>query len=242
MNSPAVALMKKDFRTTRILWAPGAFSCAVFLLMFMDHVWIYLATGACLTFIFGLTAAPIEDRYRAEPMFAALPGTRKSLVLGRYLSWGLATTAGLAFFLAFTAVIRAALGPQAARLAPLVSINGAAAFLAAVLLAGLSFFPFHFRLGFWRGVWTYMAAGFVMSVIFLNVMARLVPGGPGEPDSAAPLPALLRWTGRGLRSLPRAFDLYLGRPAVLAAGAAVIGLLLYLSFRLSVAFYEKRDL
>lgn len=242
MNSPAVALMKKDFRTTRILWAPGAFSCAVFLLMFMEHVWIYLATGACLTFIFGLTAAPIEDRYRAEPMFAALPGTRRSLVLGRYLSWGLATAAGLAFCLAFTAVIRAALGAQAARLAPLISVKGAAAFLAAVLLAGLAFFPFHFRLGYWRGVWTFMAAGFVLSVISLNVIARLVPGGAGKPDSAAPLPGILLWTGRGLRALPRVFDLYLGRPAVLAAGAVVLAFLVYLSYRLSVHFYEKRDL
>jgi len=234
--------MKKDFRTTRILWAPSAFSCAVFLLMFMERVWIYLATGACLTFVFALTAAPIEDRYRAEPMFAALPGTRRSLVLGRYLSWGLATAVGLAFFLAFTAVIRAALGPQAARLAPLVSVNGAAAFLAAVLLTGLAFFPFHFRLGYWRGVWAFMAAGFVLSVISLNVMARIVPGGPGKPDSAAPLPGILLWTGRGLRALPRIYNLYLGRPEVLAAGAAAIALLIYFSYRLSVRFYEKRDL
>ncbi len=242
MNRPAGAALRKDLRITRVLWAPMAFSYGVFLLMFMEHVWIYLATGACLTFVAALVAPGIEDRYRSEPLFAALPGTRRSLVLGRYLSWGLITAAGLASFLAFTALFRAAIGPQAARLAPLVSVKGAAAFLAGALLAGLFILPFHFRFGFWRGVWACTAAEFVLSVISLNVIARLVPGVPGEPESAAPLAGFLLWTGRGLRALPRIFDMYLGRPEVLAAEAAAIALLVYFSYRLSVRFYEKRDL
>ncbi len=242
MTRPAVAVLRLELRITRVLWAPMAFSYGVFLLIFMEHVWIYLATGACLTFVAALVAAGIEDRYRAEPLFAALPGTRRSLVLGRYLAWGLATAAGLAFFLAFTAVLRAALGPQAAHLGTFVSVKGAAAFLAGALFAGLVFLPFHFRLGYWRGVWAFMAAGFVLSAIALNVIARLVPGVTDGTGPATPLPGILLWTSRGLRALPRIFDSYLGRPEVLAAAAAVLVFLVYLSYRLSILFYEKRDL
>ncbi len=36
MSRPAIALLRKDLRTTRIFWAPMAFSYGTFLLMFME--------------------------------------------------------------------------------------------------------------------------------------------------------------------------------------------------------------
>jgi hypothetical protein len=233
--------MRKDLRITRILWAPMAFSYGVFLLMFMENVWIYLATGACLTFVAAATALGIDDRYQTEPLFAALPGTRHSLVKGRYFAWGVVTAAGLALFLAYTILIRAGLGSRVPRLGSLVSFRGAAAFLAGTVLTGLVFLPFHFRFGFWRGMWLFTAAGFGLSVIALNAIVRLVPPTAYDAGSAASLPGAVDSTGHGLRALAWLVERYLGRPDIIAAVAAILAVLVYLSYRLSVGFYRKRD-
>ena len=241
MSRPAIALLKKDLRTTRILWAPMAFSYGVFLLMFMENVWIYLATGACLAFVAAATAPGIDDRCQAEPLLAALPVTRRSLVKGRYIAWAVMTAACLAFFLVCTALIRAGFGERAPRLELALSVKGAAAFLAGTALTGLVYLPFHFKFGFWRGMWLFTAAGFFLSVAALNVIVRLVPAGV-VPAAPAALPGPVVSTGGGIRALAWLIDRYLGRPAVIAAAAAGLACLVYLSYRLSVRFYEKRDL
>jgi hypothetical protein len=243
VSRPAIASLKKDLRITRVLWAPMAFSYGVFLLMFMDNVWVYLATGACLTFVAAATALGIDDFYRTEPLFAALPGTRRSLVAGRYLAWGVVTAAGLALFLAYTALLHAGFAGRAApRLASLVSFKGASAFLAGTVLTGLVFLPFNFRFGLWRGVWLFTAAGLGLSVVAINVAARLVPADVCPLAPASSLPGIAGSTGRGLRALAWAIDRFMGRPAVVAAAAVVLTLLVALSYRLSVVFYRNRDL
>ena len=180
-------------------------------------------------------ALAIDDRYQTKPLFAALPGTRRSLVKGRYLAWAAETAACLALFLVYTALIQAGFGERAPRLVSLVSVKGVAAFLAGTLLAGLVFLPFHFRLGFWRGMWWFTGAGFVLSVAALNAAARLVPAGACVLPAASALPLAFASTSRGLRALAWLIDRYLARPSVIAA-------LVYLSYRLSVRFYKKRDL
>ena len=242
MSRPAIAHLRKDLRITRILWAPMAFSYNVFLLMFMENVWIYLATGACLTFVAAATALGIDDRYQTEPLFAALPGTRRGLVEGRYLAWGVVTATGLALFLFVTTLIHAGLSQRAPRLGSLVSVRGAGAFLVGTVLTGLVFLPFHFRFGFWRGMWLFTTAGFGLSVIALNAIVLLVPPAAYDAGSAASLPAAVGSTGRGLRALAWLIERDMDRPAVIAVSAIVLTLLVYFSYRISVNFYRNRDL
>ena len=242
MSKPVIALFKKDLRITRVLWAPMAFTYGNFLLMFMGNVWIYLATGACLTFVAAATALGIDDRYQADPLLAALPGTRRSLVGGRYLAWGAFTAAGLGLFLGYTALIQASFVSRAAHLALLVSLRGAMAFLAGALLTGLIFLPFNFRFGFWRGMWLFTAAGFGLSVITLNAAALLVPAGMYGAGSASSLSGVLGSTGRGLRALAWFIERFMDRPFVITTATAVLALFVYLSFRTSVRFYRNRDL
>jgi len=242
VSRPAVALFKKDMRIMRVLWAPMAFSYGVFLFMFMENIWIYLATAACLTFVAAATAPGIDDRYGTDPLFAALPATRRDLVKGRYLAWAAVTAAGLALFLAYTVLLHAGFGERSPRLGTLLSLKGAAAFLAGALLTGLIFLPFHFRLGFWRGVWWFTGAGFVLSVAALNAAARLVPAEACVLPPASALPRAFASTARGLRALAWLIDRYAERPSIVAAAAAGIAVLVCLSYRLSVRFYKKRDL
>jgi hypothetical protein len=242
MNSPAVAALRKDLRITRVLWAPMAFSFAVFLMVFMESRWVFLATGACLTFVAAATAAGIEDRYQAEPFLAALPGTRRSLVTGRYLSWAVFTAAGLALFMASTALLHAGLGWRSPRLLSLLSVKGGAAFLAGSALAGLVYLPLYFRFGFWPGMGGFTAAGFVASVLGLSALPRLVPAEACGAAQAGQLPGLLGALGRGLRALAWVIDNRFDDPPVIAAGVALLIALGYLSYRLSVRAYSRRNL
>lgn len=242
MSRPSIALMRKDLRVTRVLWAPMAFSYGVFLLMFMENVWVYLATGTCLAFVAAATAPGIDDRYQAGPLFAALPGTRRSQVAGRYLAWGVVTAACLGLFLAFTALIQAGFGGRALRLATLVSVKGAAAFLVGTVLTGLVFLPFHFRFGFWRGMWTFTVAGLGLSIFALHAAPLLVPADAGTAGPASALPGPFASLARGLRSLAWLIDRHMDDPVVIAAAAVVLALSVHLSYRLSVGFYRKRDL
>jgi hypothetical protein len=242
MNRAAIAVLKKDLRITRILWTPTAFSAAVFLLMAMNNPWIYLATGACLTFVAASVPLGIDDRYQTEPLFAALPGTRRSLVRGRYASWGLITAAGLAFLLAATALIQAGFRPRGLFLPSLLSVNSATAILAGTILAGLLFLPFHFRFGFWRGMWSFVGTAFVFSVLALNAIVLFAPAATPGAGRGAALPLPFRSTGRGLRFLAGLIDRYLDRPLIIAGTSIVLAILGLISYRMSVRFYEKRDL
>lgn len=242
MISPALAHMRKDLRITRVLWAPMAFSYGAFLLMFMENVWVYLATGACLAFVAAATPLGIDDRYQAEPMLAAFPGTRGDQVAGRYLAWGVVTAAGLVLFFAFTALIRAGFAEQAPRLGSLLSLNGAAAYLTGTALAGLLFLPFHYRFGFWRGMWSFVGGGVVLAIAGLNAAPLLVPAGAPAPVPDAAMPGPFVSMARGLRALAWLIDAYAGRPAVAAAVAFGLAALTLISFRLSVRFHRRRDL
>lgn len=242
MSRPAIALLRRDLRTTRVFWAPMAFSYGSFLLIFVDNRWIFLAAGVALAFVAALTVLAIDDRFMSEPLNAALPGTRRSLVGGRYLGWAIITAAALAFFTAFAALIRAGFPDRAAGLASLVTVQGAAAFLTAIWLAGLLFFPFFFRWGFWRGLWSFLAAGLVLSIAVLYAAPRFVPAEACPLLAARPGAGAIGATARGLRALAWLIDGPLGRPLVLAASAAVLAALTFASYRLSVRSYRDRDL
>lgn len=242
MSRPAVALLRKDLRTTRVFWAPMAFSYGSFLLIFLDSRWVFLATGVALALVAALTVLAIDDRYMSEPLNAALPGTRRSLVGGRYLGWGVVTAATLALFLAFAALIRAGFPDRAAGLASLFTVQGTAAFLAATSLAGTGFLPFYFRLGFWRGLWSFLAAGMILMIAVLYAAPRLVPAGTCPLLEAQTAAGAFGATVRGLRALAWLIENSLVRPVILAASAAVLAALVFASYLLSVRFYRDRDL
>jgi ABC-2 family transporter protein len=242
VSRPAIAVLRRDMRTTRVFWAPMAFSYGTFLLIFMESRWVFLATGAALACIAAVTVLGIDDRYQSEPLSAALPGTRRSLVGGRYLGWGVVTAAALVLFLAFTALIRAGFSDRTPGLASLLSVQGTAAFIVGASLAGAVFLPFYFRYGFWRGLWSSLAAGLVLLIAVLYAAPRLVPAGACPLLQAAPTPGPFASTVRGFRALAWFVDVSMGRPVVLAAAAVTLTALIFVSYRISVRSYRNRDL
>jgi ABC-type transport system involved in multi-copper enzyme maturation permease subunit len=243
MSANAAKHLLKDGRITRVFWAPAAFSFFAMMLVFFERPRAYLVAGGGLTFAMAVIVLAIEDAYRTAPFLAALPGTRRSIVAGRYLSWSATTAFGLLLFLGTTAAILAAVGEKSGGLNSLLTWKGAGVFLALSLAAGLLFLPFHFRFGFWKGLWIFAIAAAAAGLAFL-ILAPVLATPSGETgiasDAAArrSLAGVLTAAGEIAHRAAKASE----RPPVLAAAAAALALLGLFSFRLSVAFFEKRDL
>jgi hypothetical protein len=210
--------LRKDLRMTRVFWAPTVSSFGAFMLVFFESPGGFLAAGLGLTFILAAVPMAIDDRYKTDPLFAALPGRRAGVVAGRYLSWGFAVLAGLVLNLGAAALLVIALKSTAAHLVPLLSVRGALAFLAASLLASAAFLPLYFRFGFWKSLWIFAAGAVCLGAAF-SLLAPILAPPPAGPAALLPQnPAACLGTGAGFL------------------------LLLFLSFRLSCYFYKKRDL
>jgi hypothetical protein len=183
----------------------------------------------------------IDDRYRTDPLFAGLPGRRAVLVAGRYVTWGFAALAGLALFLGTATLLLLAFKSKAAHLVPFLSVKGAMAFLAAPALVGSCFLPFYFRFGFWKGLWIFAVGTLCLTAAFSFLAPFLAPPLGGEivgtvaGGALAPtIRALIQIAGKAAR--------FAQKPVSWLGTAAGLLILVFFSFRLSLAFYDKRDL
>jgi hypothetical protein len=238
----ATAILKKDLRVTRVFWIPACFSFGAFLLVFFENPWFFLACGIGLTAVLAGLPMAIDDRYRTDVLFAGLPGSRSSLVVGRYLSWGSVSLFGLVLFLAATAVLLLALKSKTAHLGPLLSVRGAVAFLAGSILAGLAFLPPYFRFGFWKGLAVFAVGGAGLTVVFLFLATFLRSRLGGEPGRASAASGTLADTIDAFRWIAGRLDHLLRSPLHAAMAAVALVLLVLVSIRLSLVFYRRRDL
>jgi ABC-type transport system involved in multi-copper enzyme maturation permease subunit len=235
-------LLKKDLRMTRVFWVPACFSFGAFLLVFFENSWFFLGCGICLTCVLAAVPMAIDDHYRTDPLFAGLPGRRSSLVGGRYLSWGVSVLIALVLFLAVAAILLLALKSKAAHLAPLLSMRGALLFFGISTLAGLAFLPSYFRFGFWKGLGVFAAGGFGLAVIFSFLAPFLAPPSGGKTGRASAASGPLAVTIEAFLRIVRKADDSLRNPLFPALTAVVLVILVLASFRLSLAFYDRRDL
>jgi hypothetical protein len=236
------ALLKKDLRVTRVFWIPACFSFGAFLLIFFENSWAFLACGIVLTVLLAAFPMVIDDHYRTDALFAGLPGKRSSLVAGRYLSWGLAALFGLVLFLAASAILLLTLKSKTGHLAPLLSAKGALAFLAGSTLAGMAFLPSYFRFGFWKGLAVFAGGSLALAVVLSFLVPILAPSQGGETGGAAKASGSLAATIGAFTWLARRASQILGNPLVFALTVAGLGVLALASFRLSLAFYKRRDI
>lgn len=231
-------LLKKDLRVTRVFWIPACFSFGAFLLVFFENSWAFLACGIGLTVVLAAFPMAIDDHYRTDALFAGLPGSRSSLVAGRYLSWGLAALFGLVLFLAAAACLLLTFKSRTVHLAPLLSAKGALAFLAGSSLAGLAFLPSYFRFGFWKGLAVFAGGSLGLAVVLSFLAPILAPSPGGAATTSGPLSATIgafRWLAGRANHILR-------NPLFFALTAFGLVILILVSFRLSLAFYERRDL
>jgi ABC-type Na+ efflux pump permease subunit len=229
------ALLSKDLRLLRPwVWliVPGHALFAVNGILSPElFFWVNAVLAVAVTVIL-LT---IEWRFDAERFVASLPVSRADVVKARHA--GALAVALLATPLyglyghALTTIGRDRLQRIWRGHAPgWESWEGYLAFFLVATLASFAFLPFHFRLGLGRGSAVFGASALTLAG-FGGLAARSLDGdGPG----ALPGEVLREWLSR----LSTAWDPWLTVAAALAATAGVGAL----SYRLSLRFYDRRDL
>ncbi len=237
-----ISQVLKDFRITRIFWAPAVFSFTVFLLIFFPNKWAFFVTAIVLSMTLAILTLFIDDLYRTSPLFAALPGSRKTIVAGRYLTWVIVSAAGATITLAAAGGILAALSSRAAHLEPLLSVRwGLALFISSVLI-GLLYLPFYFRLGLGRGTWVFASLCLGILIVFSFLAPLLVGLTEQPPKAASGVPPSLLSAYHILQSAARRAGEGSRNPLTVLLAVTVTAILFFVSLRISTDFYRKRDL
>ncbi len=183
----------------------------------------------------------LEDRCKAEMLYASLPLKRSTMVLARYALAGFLTMGGGLFVFGYGYFLSSVVKLPFVRLdlKSLFTVEAVAGFIVFTAFIAALYYPFYFRSGLGRG-------SFVFAAVFLGLSAIFT----GLERAAAHLfhltrPLLteefLKDPGLGIvRALGGLKD-SLGLPLFVGSALILIAGMLLISIRLSVRFYEQRD-
>jgi len=202
----------------------------------MQNLAFMIAGAALITGCLGITVL-IEDLFRTEAYFSSLPLRRSTIVQARYLLAGLLMLGGGIIVFAYGRLVNSMTWLRAVKLnlGVIMTLEGVMGYvLAMAILVGL-YFPFYFRFGLVRG-----SLGFAIAVaglgFALSAVLALLNENPFKSDD------FLKDPGIGIvRAIGQVKD-GLGPPLFIAVGLVLAAWFLWVSLRLSIRFYEKRDL
>ncbi len=228
-------LLAKDLRLVApYVWviAPAhVLWCAQAFLVPELYFWMSLATALGWT----VAIAAIEWQLGADRLVASLPVTRSTIVQARYVSALAAVALGAVLFVVYGHALMAVAAERLAGRWPgtpmWASADGVAAFLAVGYAATIAFLPFYFRLGFPLGAMLFAVFGGGVVI----AATALMSGGSSTRLDVMPSSAVIRGA---ISSLAGSWGPARAILAVLGL-AAVLG---FVSVRLSIRFYGRRDL
>ena len=235
-------LILKEMAIIRLFWIPAIFIYALFVPAFFRVNLSYLLVNIILTLILVSTFLFIEDKYRTEVLLFSLPIKRNTIVLSRYFVSLCVCFIGLILYLSVGYALDSLIGEDAVNLQPLINLSGAAVFLIPAVILVAVFFPLYFRLGLGTALLVFpgFILGIAVSVTLITQGISLLTGFPFR---------LLPRLGREFLSVPyapfsRICDIlpsFLG--ISLFAWLLMINLafLFFLSLKLSIHFYKKRE-
>lgn len=234
-------LCYKDYLASRWLWLFPLVIYFLYSLQSFGQSLIVMIFGASLVLSCLLITVILEDLNKTEALYGSLPLRRSTLVKARYLLAGiLVVVGGLVIFssiIPMNAIMRAQ--HQKATLMPLLSIEAGAGFLVFVTFAIALFLPFNYRLGLGRGSMAFLAsaAGLVLAIVVFGQLAGRLFG------SWTPLftAEFFKDPGKGILEAIGRFRQAIGAPLFIVSILVVLGILVFISMRLSIRFYEKRE-
>jgi hypothetical protein len=190
--------------------------------------WINVAMAAFYT----VGLAIIDWRFEADRFVASLPVGRSTVVWARYLGGIGAAALGTGLYLSwgalFGSILPARLGWREGA-ATWSSPEGIAVFFLTATALMLLFLPFMYRFGLGRGVWGFVLAAGIGAAVAIPVLTAIA-----EPGTRAPSQML----GDVLRSV----ETDLGPALAWTAAFGAMATLTWLSARLSILGYRRRDL
>lgn len=217
------ALVLKDLRVLRPWWwliVPGHM---LFGANGIVSPQAFFAMNVALAWAFTVILLIIEWTQDADRFLGSLPVSREDVVRARYAEVaGAAVGATILYALYGRALFAFATERLLERWpgAPgWESVEGLLAFFLVVWLVSVAYLPFYFRSGLGKGTW-----------LFLASLAAVIVGGT----------LLVRW--RSLPGTPSGVLEVMESPAAMVAALALAAAVGWLSLRLSIHFYDRRDL
>jgi hypothetical protein len=235
-------LLNKDFKAAGLFWLAGLIITFSFALVYIQVNLLYVLGNILLTYLLTLVLPIIEDRYGLDPFFNSLPLNRAQVVKARYLSMALLVVAELILFVAVASGFGRLFQIPGMMIATLIAPAGLLAYLLPLILLELLFLPLYFRYGLGKSIWALLASLFALAVLLAGAL-RVVVGLTGQPLSeifpvdpeilAVPYKPLLPLTGR--------LQAALGTAGLTVVGFLALTGLAWLSLRLSIRFYKRRE-
>jgi ABC-2 type transport system permease protein len=234
-------LCAKDFIASRWLWLL-VIAADILYIPFPLQQNLGLMVGA-LALVLGCIIATLflEDRLKTETLYSSLPLKRSTMVLSRYLLTGFLTLGcgvfvfGYGYFLSSVVKLRfVQIDFQS-----LLTAEGVAGFIVFTAFIAALFYPFYFRLGLGRGSFIFAAVLLALGIIFTG-LERLAAH---VFRFTRPLftEEFLKDPGLGIVRALGGIENSLGQPLFISSALILIAGMLFLSIRLSIRFYEKRD-
>jgi ABC-type transport system involved in multi-copper enzyme maturation permease subunit len=215
------ALVLKDLRVLRPWWWLILAGHPLFVANGIVSPETFFGTNVVLALAFTAGLLILDWKQEAERFVASLPVSRGEVVRARYLGALGAAVAGTVGYAVYGTLLLGLGTESLLQRWPTEpaweSPEGLLAFFVTVWLVSAAYLPFYFRAGLVRGTWLFAlaAAPFIVGAVLLT------RGWPG-----------------GMARLPE------GGGSVTAVGATLLVSLAvgWLSLRLSIRFYEERDL
>jgi hypothetical protein len=237
-----IRLLLKDIRITRLFWLPALAFYAVFILSFSGRPAAYLIAHVFIILILAIVVPIVEYMTRTEHVACALPVRRSEIVGARYLATLAVTLVSLVLFLAYARLVRAVVDiPEFRPSSPPTIQEGLMIFLVTAVTASL-FFPFYFKSGMGKGLLGFSI--FILAVLMITTTFSMIPEEKPagtqtlQPSGSGGAMA----SGFHVFSFLQGFEKALRNPAFLVLAVLVTAAVVYISLRLSIHFYSRRDL
>lgn len=175
----------------------------------------------------------LEDKNKTEILILSLPVRRSAIVGARHLLGALflAVSGGIVFGVIAPLGIVIPSRPADADLSRLFSIEAASLFFVITAFFLALYLPLVHRFGFGRGTIRFVFAGIVFASLGAAGLFSVLPADPAARRELAV--AAIGLVGEIRSSL--------GTPLFLLAAVVLTGMFFWISFRLSLRFYEKRE-
>jgi hypothetical protein len=234
-------LCYKDYLASRWLWLLPFIIYASYSIQPVGRTFMVMLFGWAAVFSCLFITGALEDRNKTEALYISLPLKRATVVKARYLLAGVLTILGGVVIFSLIGPINAFLKTRYPKIdiGNLMTVESGAGFLVAVTFACILYLPLYFGLGFGRGSGVFSFA-FLGLGLALAGIERLAVRWLGW-RSLLFTPESLKDPGRGiLQTLGRAREA-LGTSLFIVMIVIILGALGFISLRLSIRLYERRE-
>ncbi len=235
-------LCYKDYLASRWLWLSVAVLFILYIIQPMGQTMIIMTLAALSVYATLSVTLIYEDQNRTETLYASLPLQRRTIVRGRYLLAGLIIIGGAAVVFGSAALTLALFKTPAYEkaLSPLLSVDGIGGFLFTAVFILAVYLPLYYRFGLGRGNVIYL--GVLFGLLFVAAGLERIASGALRIIPPLFTAGFLKEPGRGMIDLVGSAREELGPFLFCLFGLGLSALLAMLSLRVSIRFYERKEL